>query len=64
MVDKARNKGDQCIRCKLEQWKKVVNFGILYNISDSVTLVKLMNSLGNVNHAVSVVGRWIFIRLA
>ena len=30
------------------------------NISANVTLVKLMDSLGNVNHAISVVGSWIF----
>ena len=30
------------------------------DISENVTLVQLMNSLGNVNHAISVVGNWIF----
>ena len=30
------------------------------NISANVTLVQLMDSLGNVNHAISVVGSWIF----
>ena len=30
------------------------------NISENVTLVQLMDSLGNVNHAISVVGSLIF----
>ena len=29
-------------------------------ISANVTLVQLIDSLGNVNHAISVVGSWIF----
>ena len=29
-------------------------------ISANVTLVHLMDSIGNVNHAISVVGNWIF----
>ena len=36
------------------------SFCILKNISEYVTLVQLMNSLGNVNHAISIVGYWIF----
>ena len=30
------------------------------DISTNFTLVQLMYSLGNVNHAISVVGNWIF----
>ena len=30
------------------------------DISANVTLVQLVDSLGNVNHAISVVGNWIF----
>ena len=33
---------------------------VLENISENITLVKFMDSLGNVNHAISVFGRWIF----
>ena len=36
------------------------DYKILEDISANITLVKLMNSLGNVNHAISVVGGWIF----
>ena len=35
-------------------------FDILTDISIHVTLVQLMDSLGNLNRAVSVVGYWIF----
>ena len=30
------------------------------DISTNFTLVQLMDSLGNVNHAITVVGNWIF----
>ena len=33
---------------------------ILKDISDHVTLVQLLDSLGYVNHTISVVGCWIF----
>ena len=36
------------------------DYKILEYISANVTLVQLMDSLGNVNHAISVVGSWIF----
>ena len=36
------------------------SYDILANISEHVTLVQLMDSLVNVNHAISVVGYWIF----
>ena len=36
------------------------SFDIMKNISESVTLIQLMDSLINVNHEVSVVGKWIF----
>ena len=32
----------------------------LEDISENVMLVQLMDSLGNLNHAISVVGNWIF----
>ena len=35
-------------------------YKILEDISANVTLVQLMDSLVNVNHAISVVGNWIF----
>ena len=36
------------------------DFDILNKIIEDVTFVQLMESLGNVNHVISVVGYWIF----
>ena len=36
------------------------DYKVLEDISANVTLVRLMDSLGNVNHAISIVGNWIF----
>ena len=44
----------------LIKYKKKGEYEILKNISANVTLVQLMDSLGNVDHAISVVGSWIF----
>ena len=40
--------------------KKNDDIDILNDTSEDVTLVQLMDSLGNVNHGISVVGYWIF----
>ena len=44
----------------LRKYKKKGSYDILTDISEHVTLVQLMDSLGNVNHAISVVGYCIF----
>ena len=44
----------------MKVWHKNDAFDILKNISECVTLVKLMQPLGNVNHAISILGYWIF----
>ena len=36
------------------------SYDILTDMSENVTLVQLMDYLGNLNHATSVVGYWIF----
>ena len=41
-------------------WRENNVFDILNDMSVYVTLVKLMDSLGNVKHAFSIVGHWIF----
>ena len=41
-------------------WRENGASNILNNISEDVTLLQLMNSIGNVNHAISIVGHWIF----
>ena len=43
-----------------EQWKKKGSFDILHGISENVTLVKLIDTIGNINNTVSIVGNWIF----
>ena len=42
------------------KYKKMGDYEILEKISANVTLVQLMDSLGNVNHDISVFGSWIF----
>ena len=54
-----RHKGQQHILYNLKKWVKGY-FDILYDISENFTLVQLMNTLGNINHAISIVGYWIF----
>ena len=42
------------------KYNKMREYKILEDISAKFTLVKLMDSLVNMNHAISVVGSWIF----
>ena len=42
------------------KYKKMGEYKILKHISENVTLVQLMDSIGNMNHAISVVGNCIF----
>ena len=44
----------------LVKYKQKVSYDILKDISENVTLVQLMDTLGNVNHSIIVVGNWIF----
>ena len=60
MLNKKRNKGEARVHYNLIKYKKKGDYKILEDISANVTLVQLMDSLGNVNHAISVVGNWIF----
>ena len=60
MLSRKRNKGETRVHYKLMKYKKIGAYKILEDISANVSLVQLMNSLGNVNHAISVVGSWIF----
>ena len=60
MLNRKRNKGETRVHYKLMKYKKMGEYKILEDISESVTLVQLMDSLVNVNHAISVVGSWIF----
>ena len=53
-------KGEQKLQQNLNIWNQDDAFDILNDISEDVTLVQLMDSLGNVNHAISILGHWIF----
>ena len=60
MQNKKRNKGETNVHYSLIKYKKKGEYENLKNISANVTLVQLMDPLGNVNHAISVVVSWIF----
>ena len=60
MLNRKRNKGEARVHYKLIKYKKMGDYKILEDINVNVTVVQLMDSLGNVNHAISVVGSWIF----
>ena len=53
-------KGKPRVYYSLIKYKKKWSHDIMTDISEHVTFVWLMDSLGNVNHAISVVGYWIF----
>ena len=60
LKDNKRNKGEAKVHYNLIKYKNKGPYKILENISENVTLLQLMDSLGNMNHAISVVGYWIF----
>ena len=45
---------------KLRNEKKQGSFDILHDISENVTLVQLMDSVGNENNEASIVRYWVF----
>ena len=53
-------KGEPRVYYSLTKYKNMGSYDILTDISEHVTLVQLMDYLGNVNNAISVVGYWIF----
>ena len=57
MSKRIKIKGEQNLRYNLTIRRKYDAFDILNYISEDVTLVQLMDSLGN---AISIVGYWIF----
>ena len=56
LKNKKRNKGEPKVHYNLIKYKRMREYKILEDISANVTLVQLMDSLVNVNHAISVVG--------
>ena len=55
-MNEKKIKGKLRVYYSLRKYKKMGYFKIIANISEHVNLVQLMNYLGNVNHAISVVG--------
>ena len=60
MMKKIRHKGEQHLRYNQKVCKKKDTFDILNDISENITLVPLVDTLGNVNHDISIVCYWIF----
>ena len=60
MTSRRKIKGEQNLRYNMTIRKKNDAFDILNDMSENVTLVQLMDSLGNMSHAISIVGHWIF----
>ena len=58
MSNRRKIKGEQNLRYNLTIWSENNAFDILNDIREDVTLVQLMDSLGNVNHAVIIVRHW------
>ena len=52
-------KGEPKVHYSLMKYKNKGSYDILPYISKNVTLIQLMDYLGNVNHSNSVVGYWI-----
>ena len=60
MLKNKINKGEARVNYKLMKYKKMGDYNLFEEISANITLVQLMDSLGNVNNSISVVGSWIF----
>ena len=60
MKNRINIKVEQNLQYNLTIWKKNDDFDILNYISEDVTLVQLMGSLVDVNHAISILGYRIF----
>ena len=54
------NLGEARVHYNLKKYKEIGEYKFLEDISENFTLVQLMDSLKNVNHAISVVGKWLF----
>ena len=60
LKDKGEIKGEPRVYYSLRLYKNMGSYNILTDISEHVTLVQLIDSLGNSNHTIGVVGYWIF----
>ena len=55
MSDQAKKLGEQRLHYHIKKWQRRDNL-IFYDISENVTLVQLIENVGNVNYAVNIVG--------
>ena len=53
-------KGKPKVHYSLDKYKKKGSYDIMKDIPEHVTLVQFMDYLGKLNHAISVLGYWIF----
>ena len=60
MSNRSKIKGEQSLRYNMTILRENDAFDILNDSSEDVNLVQLMDSLGNVNNDISIVGHWIF----
>ena len=60
LKNKKINKGEPKVQYSLIKYKQTGTYNILKDISETFTLVRLMDSLGNLNRSISGVGYWIF----
>ena len=60
LKNKKRNVGEARVHYNLKKHKKMREYKVLKDIIENFTLVQMMDSLGNVNHAISVVVNLIF----
>ena len=58
--EKMCHKGEQHLRYNMTIWKNKGDLYILNYSSEDVTLLQLTKTLGNMNHAISIVCSWIF----
>ena len=58
MSKRIKIKGEQNLRYNLTKWSENGAFDVLNDISENVILVHLMESLGNFNLAIIIVGHW------
>ena len=60
MKNRRKIKGEYNQRYNMTTRKKNYAFDILNDMNENVTFVQLMDSLGNLNHAINILGHWIF----
>ena len=59
-MNQAQKKVEQHLNYMIKQWEIKGSFDILNYITEHVTLFQLVDTVGDVNHAVIISGNWIF----